>query len=135
MCVRPFAWGGMVLMVVVALVGMSTARLARRDNRHATVFVEPRIPNGSTFVIRSEPGGAIAATATTKKSRPPRGPDADTVLLIWDLTGDYSFTENEAWDSALETARSRVTHELKLVAPLSRETIREKLVKNWEPEK
>ena len=135
MCVRPFAWGGMVLIAVVALVGMSTARLARRDHRPATVFVDPRFHNGNTFVIRSEPGSAITSAATSKKSRPPRGPDAEAVLVTWDLTGDYSFTENEAWESALESARSQVTHDLKLVAPLSRETIREKLVKNWEPEK
>src|SRR5438128_195430 len=132
MAMRPCVWGGMVIVAVVALVGLSGVRTARRENRVATVFVQPWTHDGGTFVMRSEGRGPAA---TSRKARPPRGADADGVLFEWDIAGEYCFTDKEAWESAIETARSQVTHDLRLAVPPPRETVREKLVKDWEPEK
>src|SRR5439155_9758689 len=114
--------------------GMSAVRTARREAAVRVAVADARTSHGKTFVIQTDAQGASTRTSTGRKARPARAEDLDGVLFQWDIAGDFCFTDTEAWDSAIENARSQVTHDLRLAAPPARETIRERLVKNWEPE-
>jgi hypothetical protein len=124
----------MVLMVVVAMVGMSAVRTVRQGHRAATVVIEPWTPHGKTLVMRTEPRAPEAPTVTKKKLRPTRIAEAEGAPLTWEVVGEFRLNENEAWDSALDAARNQVTHDLGLVVPPSREAVRQKLVKDWAPD-
>src|SRR5437764_11243642 len=104
MCMRPFAWGGMVLVFVVALVGMSAVRTARRDAQVRVATVQAR--TGPEFVVRTDARATSGRASTTRKPLPARGEDLAGVLFEWDISGDFCFTDKEAWDSAIENARS-----------------------------
>ena len=142
---RPFVWGGLLLLVIVAF--LSTTHVSFGPPKPPMPPVPPMPPmapvspriavaeehvmvSGTTRVSRS-----VVAPGTARKVKTTRGVDPETVLHSWTVQGDYRENLKEALESAVDTARNDLTHMLRLTVPPPREVVREKLVKKETPEK
>jgi hypothetical protein len=126
MCVRPFAWGGMVLIGVVAFMTLTTVRLARHQQQmSATIVGVPNWPDKFVHVSDHGQRMMIKNVAPTKlKSR--RSEDLQAVIWGKPVEG-LGLTKDEAFVAAIEEARALVTHDLGLTVPVSAEFVRERL--------
>jgi hypothetical protein len=128
---RPFVWGAMLLLTVVAF-ALSPAVV--RVDRPPPEPVEPVAAeaggHGEVWVMTTPARGKAVAAQVARKVRPARGEDLQKVLFEWTVEGEFRGGAKEAWESAIDAARNQVTHDLRLTVPPGREVIREKLFRN-----
>jgi len=127
MCVRPFAWGGMVLIGVVAFLGITTIRTVRQQQsvRTATI-VGPPWAVGDVVHLSDNRSRTMIKPLKPAKLTPRRGEDLQAVIYEKSVDG-LGLTKNEAFDDAIEKARAQVTHDLGLSVPVSAEFVRMRL--------
>jgi hypothetical protein len=134
MCMRPFAWGGMLLVAVVAFVTLTGYRHARHQPPRMATILQDSHARESDVVRVSERGRrTVVTTLTPTRAKSRRGEDLKTVVKEWSAEG-IDFTPPEAFESAIEKARALVTHDLGLSVPVSREFICERLKKDQHEE-
>jgi hypothetical protein len=133
MCTRPFAWGGILLIAVVAFVSLTGVRHVRyQPQRSATILEDFHAQSGTIKVAERGPR-TVVKTSIPTKTRARRGEDLKTVVHEWFVDG-IDFTSAEAFESAVEKARAQVTHDLALSVPVSREFICERLKRDQHEE-
>jgi len=131
---RPFAWGGMLLIAVVAFVSLSTVRQVRHQQQPATaIILESTDRDGGVFRVSERGPRTVVKTIIPTRPRARRGEDLKTVIYEKSVDG-IDFTSSEAFESAIEKARAQVTHDLGLSVPVSREFICERLKKDQHEE-
>ena len=135
MCMRPFAWGGMLLVGVVAFLGITTVRTVRRDNLVRMTAVEARTDKRPEVVIWTDARATNSRASSDRKPKPTRIVDPDQIVYgPVMVVGDFCETKDQAYDSAIEAVRGRLLHDLHLVDLPSSEWVRERLSEHRLPE-
>src|SRR5687768_16544096 len=100
MCMRPFAWGGMLLVAVVAFVSLTGYRTLRHQPpRPASILVDVPAHSGELLPVSARGPHTPFPLHTKSKSR--RGEDLKTVIYEKPVVG-IDFTPPEAFERAVE---------------------------------
>src|SRR5256885_1546438 len=109
---RPFVWGGSLLLVVVAFLVTTSVRFASYDEpATATVITVGNVGHGEAVTVRSERGPRLIPTRPVRKVKPARDEDLKTPLHTFDVDG-FGYRSKEAWEVALGNAQNEVMHRL-----------------------